>query len=182
MKRFLTRPVLAMLAVASWAAVAAAPAAALVVDQSPAGFTSRNEYMCTASPEKVWDALTNDISRWWNPAHTWSGDADNLFLTGAAGEEFGEKLPDGGSVTHMEVIYADPGKLLRLRGSLGPLQAMAVVGVLSIELAPEGETTKLTVTYAVGGYGGAGGIEEMAGPVNGVIAEQFARLRDYVGQ
>jgi uncharacterized protein YndB with AHSA1/START domain len=156
-------------------------ATAEVTDQSLAGFTSRSVHDFAASPEAVWQALTEDIHAWWNPDHTWSGAADNLFLDAEAGEEFGEELPGGGTVTHLEVVYADPGKLLRLRGSLGPLQAMAVVGVLSVEFAAVGEGTQLTVTYAVGGYA-AEGLQGLAGPVDGVIVEQFERLRVHTGE
>lgn len=147
-------------------------ALAEVVDQAPGGFTSRSVHVVAASPDQVWAGMTNDIGLWWHPDHTWSGDAANLFLDGQAGEEFGEKLPGGGTVTHMEVVYADKGKLLRLRGSLGPLQAMAVVGILSIEMANLEIGTQLTVTYAVGGYG----VEGLSGPVDSVIVEQFERL------
>lgn len=156
-------------------------ATAEVVDKAPAGFTSRSVHMTAAAPDQVWKALTVDIGQWWNKDHTWSGDAGNLFLDGEAGEEFGEKLPGGGTVTHMEVLYADEGKLLRMRGSLGPLQSMAVVGVLTVEMAAVEAGTQLTVTYAVGGYG-PGGLEGLAGPVDGVIVEQFKGLVAYLAR
>jgi uncharacterized protein YndB with AHSA1/START domain len=161
--------------------LAATAATAAVTDQSPAGFTCRTVHETSAAPLAVWNALSEDIAQWWNPDHTWSGDAGNLFLAAVAGEEFGEALPDGGSVSHMEVVYAAPGKLLRLRGSLGPLQGMAVTGVLSIEFAAVGEGTQLTVTYVVGGYT-ADGLEAIAGPVDGVINEQFTRLMAYLAR
>jgi uncharacterized protein YndB with AHSA1/START domain len=161
--------------------LAASSAPAVVTDQSPGGFTCLTVHDSGAAPLAVWSALADDISQWWNPDHTWSGDAGNLFLGAVAGEEFGEALPGGGSVTHMEVVYADPGKLLRLRGSLGPLQGMAVTGVLSIDFAAVGEGTQLTVTYVVGGYA-ADGLETSAGPVDGVINEQFTRLVAYLAR
>lgn len=159
----------------------ATSAAAEVTDQSPHGFTSRSVHEFSAPSAVVWQALTEDIDKWWNPAHTWSGNAENLFLDAEAGEAFGEHLPGGGTVTHLQVVYADPGKLLRLRGSLGPLQSLAVVGVLSVEFAALAEGTRLTVTYTVGGYA-AGGLEGLAAPVDGVIVEQFQRLRVHTGE
>ena len=45
--------------------------------------------------------------------------------------------PEGtrrGSVEHMHVVYADPGRVLRMRGGLGPLQSEAVHGTLTITL------------------------------------------------
>jgi hypothetical protein len=52
----------------------------------------------------------------------------------------------------MSVTYADPGKTLRLSGGLGPLQAMAVKGTLTINLIPEDKATKAVFIYTVGGY------------------------------
>jgi len=161
------------------ASLLASTSAAEVVDVDPAGFTSRSVHDFAAAADEVWQALTNDINQWWHPDHTFSGDAQNLFLDARAGQMFGEKLPGGGSVLHMEVLQADPGKLLRLRGGLGPLQAMAVVGVLSVEFAALGEGTRLTVTYVVGGYAD-GGLAAIAGPVEGVVVEQFQRLRGFL--
>jgi uncharacterized protein YndB with AHSA1/START domain len=160
------------------AVVLAVPAAAEVTDQGPAGFTCRTVQAIAAAPDRVWSAC-GEIGRWWNKDHTWSGDASNLYLDPVAGEEFGERLPDGGSVTHMEVVYAAPGKTLRLRGSLGPLQAMAVTGVLTIELVPADNGTRLTATYVVGGYT-PGGLEDWAVAVDGVITEQFTRLKAHL--
>ena len=39
-----------------------------------------------------------------------------------------EKLPNGGGVRHMEVVYAAPGKALVMSGELGPMQVMAAAG------------------------------------------------------
>ncbi|MCB1184484.1 SRPBCC domain-containing protein [bacterium] len=154
------------------------PCLAEVTDVSPAGFTSRTVHAIAAGPERVWGAF-GEIDKWWNGDHSWSSDAANLYLDPVAGEEFGERLPGGGSVTHMEVIYAEPGKRLRLRGSLGPLQEMAVTGVLSVTLKPTDEGTELTAVYAVGGYA-PGGLEAIAPAVDRVVNEQFTRLGEYL--
>jgi len=153
-------------------------AEAEVIDSAAGGFTSRSVHEIAAQPDQVWEAL-EDIGQWWNKDHTRSGDAGNLFLDAEAGEEFGEKIPGGGTVTHMDVVYADNGKILRMRGSLGPLQSMALVGVLSVEFAGSADGTTLTVTYAVGGYVD-GGLMALAAPVDGVITDQFESLRLYV--
>lgn len=166
---------LALFVVAVWSG----PLAAEVVDQSPAGFTSRSSRDIAASPQEVWTVLTTGVSDWWSSDHTFSGAAANLFLEPRAGGRFGEQLPDGGTVTHLDVVYADPARVLRMRGSLGPLQPLAVVGVLTVELQPHGTGTTLTATYTVGGYAPAG-LAGLAGPVDGVIAAQFDRLRTFV--
>lgn len=174
------RSLLTIALLAGALAVAAGPAAAELVDRTPAGFTTRTVANCAASPDRVWAALC-DIGKWWDPAHSFSHDADNLFLDPAGRRIFGENLPSGGLVTHMAVVYADPGRLLRMRGSLGPMQGMAVVGVLSVELAAAGEGTVVTATYVVGGYT-AGGLDALAEPVDRVIGAQFGRLADYVSR
>ena len=60
---------------------------------------------------------------------------------------------DGGSAEHARVVMALPGKLLRLRGSLGPLQDMAVTGVLTVRLEPKDDGTEAIVTYRLSGAG-----------------------------
>jgi hypothetical protein len=46
---------------------------------------------------------------------------------------------------------AKPGELLRLRGSLGPLQEMAVTGVLTVTLTGKDGGTEAVVTYRLSG-------------------------------
>jgi hypothetical protein len=52
----------------------------------------------------------------------------------------------------MRIVALIPGKLLRLRGSLGPLQSMGVDAALSFTLTSRNNGTDITVDYAVGGY------------------------------
>jgi uncharacterized protein YndB with AHSA1/START domain len=73
-----------------------------------------------APPAKVYAALTDGVGGWWDPAHTFSHNSRNLSLDAKPGGCFCERLPDGGGVQHMSVVYASPGKLLRLTGSIGP--------------------------------------------------------------
>lgn len=156
------------------------PAPAEVLDSSDGGFTVRTVQSVAAASSRVYEALTAEIGQWWDADHTWSGDAGNLYLEARAGGIFGERLPGGGTVQHLAVLYADPGRLLRLGGGLGPLQGMAVQGALTIELAPrEDGGTDLTATYAVGGYAAAG-LAPLAGPVDGVVAGQMQGLADHL--
>ncbi len=158
--------------------MAAAPLAAEVVDSSPAGFTVREQVTVDKSPSEVYRRIF-EVSQWWSSAHSWSGDAKNLSMEERAGGCFCEKLPDGGGVKHMELVSLMPGKKLVLVGSLGPLQSVASVGTMTIELAAEGKGTALKFTYAVAGYL-AGGLGSWAGPVDGVLAEQVGRLKNLV--
>lgn len=152
------------------------PAKAEVAKASPQGFESKHVVTIAAPPERVWATLIVP-SRWWSKDHTYSGDAANLSLRPRAGGCWCETLKDGGSVEHMRIAYAQPGKALRAIGGLGPLQAEGVQGAMTFTLAPDGAgATKLTVSYVVGGYIRAGA-DVIAAPVDMVLAQQLARLK-----
>jgi uncharacterized protein YndB with AHSA1/START domain len=146
-----------------------------VVDSAAGGFTVKVTAQIGAPPSAVYRQLIR-VGEWWNPRHTFSGDSHNLSIEEKAGGCFCEKLPDGGGVRHMQVIYAAPGKALVLSGALGPLQSLAATGTMRFDLAADGEGTKLTVTYAVAGYLPAG-LNTWAAPVDSVVSEQVARLK-----
>jgi uncharacterized protein YndB with AHSA1/START domain len=157
----------------------AASAPAAVTDSSSGGFSVRHTVEIDASAAEVYRALTKQVSRWWHPDHTFSGDAGNLRMEARGGGCFCEKLDGAGEVRHMAVVYADPGKMLRLSGGLGPLQQVAVAGSMTFTLTEaEGKTT-LEFTYTVGGYR-PGGLKEWAGAVDGVLGIQIQRLERYV--
>jgi hypothetical protein len=122
-----------------------------VREAQPAVFTIESSVTSTAAPTAAYAALTRKVSQWWDPEHTWSGSARNLSIDARAGGCFCEKFGQGGSVQHARVIWAEPGKTLRLEGAFGPLQDMAVNGVLTFKLVPAGTGTKLTMTYRVAG-------------------------------
>ncbi len=158
------------------AAVAGA-ASAEVTAKTPAGFQSKIVSEIAASPDKVWAALVQP-SLWWNSSHTYSGKAANLSLEVKPGGCYCETL-EGGGVRHMTVVYAQPARQLRLAGGLGPLQAEAVSGAWTFELKPSPTGTTLTQTMNVGGWMPTG-LDVMAGPVDGVLAEQLGRLKRLV--
>ena len=165
-------------------ALSAGVARAEVSARSDTGFTTRNVIEVAASAETTFAAL-GQVGRWWNPEHTYSGKAENLYLDAQATGCFCEKLPkpadapEGqrmGSVEHMHVVYADPQRgVLRMVGGLGPLQGEAVDGVLTITLKPVEGGTRIEWTYVVGGYWQADP-EALAPIVDRVLAEQLGRL------
>ena len=167
------------LALVLTAATAVAPEArAEVVDAQPNGFQVKRTAVLNAQADKVYAALSQP-SQWWNKDHTWSGSAANLSVAPMAGGCFCEKLPNGGSVMHMTVVYAQPGQGLRLSGALGPLQMSGATGHLGWTLAEKDGKTTLTQTYDVGGYM-TGGLDKLAPVVDQVLGEQFDRLKVYV--
>lgn len=85
-------------------------------------------------------------------------------------------LAAAGAVHAEAVVSAMPGKLLRLRGGLGPLQAMGVDGSLSIKIEATSAGSQVSFDYAVGGYSPAG-FEAMAKTVDQVLGQQADRLK-----
>jgi uncharacterized protein YndB with AHSA1/START domain len=150
-----------------------------VTDARPEGFAIQVEVTVQAPPRQVYQHLIQDIGKWWESGHTYSGDATNLYLEAEAKGWFGERLPGGGSVRHMEVIAVFPEKLVRLSGALGPLQEYAITGAMTWKFAPADEGTQLTVTYVVGGYR-PGGLADFARPVDQVLRTQVHRLQKFV--
>jgi hypothetical protein len=157
----------------------AALSRAEVRDTRENGFVIEATVMAEATPAEVYRRLI-DVAGWWDPKHTWSGSARNLKLEAKAGGCFCEKLSDGGSVQHGRVIFARPGKLLRLDAALGPLQDMAVTGVLSFELAPDGPGTRIHMTYRVAGVLTMESAK-LAPLVDQVMGIQLGRLRLFAG-
>jgi hypothetical protein len=166
-----------------------APAAAEVVASSDSGFVIKHVVDVSANATDAWKALIAPAG-WWNSAHTYSGDSANLYLDAQGSGCFCELLPlakdapEGtrrGSVEHMHVVYAEPGRVLRMRGGLGPLQSEAVDGTLTITFKPiEGGGTRMQWFYVVGGYARFK-FPEMAVSVDKVVGEQAARLGKLLG-
>jgi uncharacterized protein YndB with AHSA1/START domain len=157
---------------------AAGPASAEVKSATPNGFEVASAVTIAASPDRVYAAL-GEVGQWWSSSHTFTRDAANLSLELRAGGCFCERLKDGGSVQHLQVVYAAPGEGLRLRGALGPLQVEGVDGTLSWALKPAEGGTNLTQIYVVGGYI-RGGMEQWAPRVDRVLDEQLQRLKSFI--
>jgi uncharacterized protein YndB with AHSA1/START domain len=160
------------------AAGLAAPASAAVVADNAAGFAIEHQAVVAAPPDRVYAALGTPAA-WWSSQHSWSGSASNLSLDLRPGGCFCERLPGGGGVEHARVVMAWPGKLLRLSGALGPLQADALTGTLSWELKPAAGGTSVKLTYVVAGFMRAGRAS-LPAAVDGVLGEQLGGLKTFV--
>ncbi|MDA1075654.1 MAG: ATPase [Proteobacteria bacterium] len=155
----------------------AQPGHSAVTAVSETGFVSEHSLTVSVAPLVVYQALVDHISEWWDSAHTYTGDARNLSID--AQGCFCEALPEGGRVEHMRVVYAAPGKLLRLTGGLGPLQALAVSGSMEFVLQADGAGTIVKYRYIVGGYTPEG-LTDWAGPIDAVQTGQLERLKAYL--
>ncbi|RMG70821.1 MAG: SRPBCC domain-containing protein [Bacteroidetes bacterium] len=151
---------------------------AKVIDSTAHGFTIQHSLLLDASPMEAYQAFV-DVSQWYDAGHSYSGSAANFYLQPQPGGCLCERLPEGGGVQHMQVVFVAPGQMVRLSGGLGPLQAMAVSGSMSWTFQAEGDQTRLTLTYTVGGYR-PGGLQVLAGPVDGVLGHQASRLQRYL--
>jgi uncharacterized protein YndB with AHSA1/START domain len=127
------------------------PTGAAVTDARLNGFAVEERVHIAAAPGKVYEALVHP-QNWWNAAHTFSGDSANLSLDAKAGGCFCEVLADGGTVQHATVVYAQPGKALRLRGPLGPFQGEGVDSATTFTLKATSGGTDLILNNNVGGY------------------------------
>jgi len=148
-----------------------------VLETRDNSFVIESSVTTGASPRATYAAI-GKVAAWWNSEHTWSGAAKNLSLQMRAGGCFCEKLAGGGSVEHGRVVYADPGKLLRIDGALGPFQEMAVSGVLTFKLTPAGSGTRIAMNYSVSGAISMD-TKKLAPGVDQVMADQLARLRAF---
>lgn len=170
----------------------AADARAEVVSSAPNGFEVRAVRVVKAQPDKVWDAIGR-VGAWWDPAHSFSGKAENLSLSLEAGACFCETIPAGtavgnggttavaGTVIHGRVLMSMPYQRATLDSGLGPILSEGATGRLSWVLKPVEGGTEITQTYVVGGYI-RGGADKLAPAVDGVLGQALERLQAYLGR
>jgi uncharacterized protein YndB with AHSA1/START domain len=155
------------------------PAIAEVKQATPAGFEVESTVIVAVPVDKAWEVLRAP-QKWWNPEHTYSGDAAKLYLDAQATGCFCERMGEGptrGSVEHGHIVYVQPPRMIRMTSALGPLQAEAVAGTLTWKVDPgEPGFTTITFSYVVGGYMRQDG-DTLAPLVDRVLAEQLTRLK-----
>lgn len=148
-----------------------APAARAEVRQSSAdGAIIEHRFQIPGTPQDAWAVLVHP-EKWWPADHTWSGDPAYMQLNDQAGGCFCEKWGEN-SAEHGRVVMSMPGQLLRIRGSLGPFQEMAVTGVLTVRLAAKDGGTEATVTYRLSGDS-SHQLAAMMPVVDKVVGQQF---------
>jgi len=151
------------------------PLSAELVANGEYSFTARNALETPAPPETAWRVMTAHIDQWWNPEHSWSGQASHLYMDLGHHGCFCERLPDGGHVEHLHIIYFAPIREIRFNGALGPLQTLPVQGRMIWTVEPTETGSLITFSYSVFGHP-EGGLTAIAPAVDGVIGEQLQRL------
>jgi uncharacterized protein YndB with AHSA1/START domain len=150
-----------------------------VVQSAPDGALIEHHFLVARTVEDTWHALIHP-EPWWPEDHTWSGSRANLSLAPSAGGCYCENWAEG-SAEHARVVMAIPGRLLRMRGALGPLQDMAVTGVLTITMTPDEGGTGLKVTYRLSGDA-SHQVDQLVPVVDTVLELQFEALVAFAGQ
>jgi hypothetical protein len=114
------------------------------------GFAFEKELMVPGSPDAIYDAITGDISGWWD--HKFSATSKRLYIEPKPGGGFYEIFDDAGNgARHATVIYADRGKRLRMEGPLG-FSGSALHGVYTYEFEAVGsDSTRLKLSVHMAG-------------------------------
>jgi Polyketide cyclase / dehydrase and lipid transport len=160
------------------AAAMTRPAAADVRDSSPSGFTVENSVVVPVNAATAWAALVNDVDAWWPKDHSWWGRESKLTIDARAGGCFCE-IAGERQAQHLQVVFADPPRLLRLAGALGPMQGMGLSGVQEWRLQAADGGTRITLWYRAGGYS-PDDLRELAPVVNRVQGLQLGGLANYL--
>jgi uncharacterized protein YndB with AHSA1/START domain len=107
------------------------------------GFAIENSVTVQGTPEEVFDAITGDISGWWD--HHYSERPLRLYIEPAVGGCFCEVFDtEGGGARHATVTYAKRGEALRFEGPLG-LGGFAILMTHTYEFTPVADSTRVTV-------------------------------------
>ena len=104
-------------------------------------FSFDKEVTLPGTPEIIFDAVTGDISNWWD--HHMSEKPKEFYIEPVPGGGFWEIFDDeSNGVLHARVIYADRGKILRFDGPLG-LSGQAIQFVTTYQFEPVGTDSTL---------------------------------------
>jgi hypothetical protein len=150
-----------------------------VTSVNATGFALAFERSVQVEPDAIYAAMTR-IGEWWDPAHSWEGQAENLYLDMRIGGCFCEKLANGGGVEHLHLAYFAPGKEIRLTGGLGPLQGMGMGGAMVWTITPGEAGNTVRWSYTVHGHGTEESMGKLAPIVDYVQQQAFYRLLRYI--
>lgn len=154
-------------------------ARAEVVSASEGAFVVRSEAVSPVETKRAWRAL-GEIGKWWNPEHTYSGDAGRMSLDRRAGGCFCESW-SGQSVEHGRVVLNmehEGVRTIRIAGALGPLQELGANGVLTFRISGDGAGSRIAADYRVSGDPSLA-LNALAPVVDAVLEEQVSRLARY---
>lgn len=163
-----------MIIAAAIAALGVAPAAAEVVSRTADSFTLRYAVGAGIAPDDIPTAL-QDLPKWWDAAHTYTGSAGNLSLDLAPGGCWCEKLADGTDFDHGRTVSVMADHIV-FDAPFGPLRGKATRAdlVVSWPAANGGWTPTWTMTVEGPGIGA------MADGVDAVMGAGYQRWLRYL--
>jgi len=158
------------------AIILASPARAEIVKSTDNGFIVQQSVAIARDKATVFVSMTSQVGKWWNPDHSFSGDADNMLIDNECFcERWGNNL-----VRHLNTeIWMGNSKVVMV-GGLGPLKELGLSGTMIWSLVPGDEgSTLVNWKYHVYGYSETV-ITDLAVAVDGVLKEQIDRLAAYM--
>ena len=170
MRQALSAVVVALVPLCAGAEVKSATAQSMLIE---------HRFAIAAPAARVWELLLHP-ERWWPADHSWSGKRENLSIEPSVGGCFCERWEDN-AVEHGRVVMMMPGKLLRLDAALGPLQELAISGVINIALEEKDGATTMVVTHRVSGDA-SHKLDAFAPIVDQVNGLQFGNLAAEAGK
>ena len=126
------------------------PGRSQITQPATGAYAIEFDVMLAGRPGPVYDAITGDISGWWD--HSFSQKPYRLYIEAKPGGGFYEIFNrQGEGVKHATVTYAERGKVLRFEGPLG-LAGRALSAVTTYRFAPAGgDSTKLSLAVHMAG-------------------------------
>lgn len=135
-------------------------------------FSFEQEVRLPGSPNEIYDAISGDISGWWD--HSFKERPHKLYLEAKPGGGFFEIFNERGEgAKHATVIYAERGKMLRFDGPLG-LSGRALQLVCTYTFASSGaDSTVLGLSVHGSGEIGEGLPKVVEGVWHHFLFERF---------
>jgi len=158
------------------ALILSSPARAELIKATDDGFIVQHSVAIPSDKALVFASMTSQVGKWWNPDHSFSGDAGNMLVDkDCFCERWGNNL-----VRHLDTeIWIEDSKVV-MQGGLGPLKELGLSGTMKWSLAPIDEGgTRVNWKYHVYGYSETV-MADLAAAVDGVLKEQIDRLADYM--
>jgi hypothetical protein len=147
-----------------------------VVKSTDDGFLVQHSVISKQDKATAFKAMTAGLGQWWNPEHSFSGDAGNMLVDS---ECFCERWQEN-LVRHLDTtIWMDGSKVI-MEGGLGPLKEVGLSGIMVWSLASnDNGGTTITWKYHVYGFTEMV-LPEFAVVVDGVLKEQIYRLAGHL--
>ena len=135
-------------------------------------FAVEHVLVLPGAPETIYDAITGDISAWWD--HSFSDSPVKFYIEPRPGGGFWEIFDEtGDGVLHATVTSARRGRMLRFEGPLG-LAGHAIRMVHTYEFTHAGtDSTRLQVTVRAAGEMTPGWAEAVDGVWFHFLVERF---------